>query len=151
MERATPADPTGNDVSGIAAAAQGAYIMNKPPSLTRRRDLRTATAAASLPLVHIHTAGAAGKLSIGFWDHWVPSGNAILSRQIAAWAEKNKVDVTVDFITSNDFKLTLTAAAEAQAHTGHDALQFGQNQYDLNTYADQLEPIDDAIEEITKA
>ena len=81
----------------------------------------------------------------------MPSGNAILSRQIAAWAEKNQVDVTVDFITSNDFKLTLTAAAEAQAHTGHDALQFGQNQYDLNTYADQLEPIDDAIEEITKA
>src|ERR1700760_1349030 len=123
--------------------------MPQSRSMTRRGALKTAAAATALPLVHIRSAGAAGKLSIGFWDHWVPSGNEILSRQIHAWGEKNKVDVTVDFITSNGFKLTLTAAAEAQAGTGHDALQFGQNQYDLYTYSEKLEPVDDAIKAIT--
>jgi ABC-type glycerol-3-phosphate transport system substrate-binding protein len=123
--------------------------MTRSRTLSRRGALKTAVAASALPLVHIRSAGAAGKLSIGFWDHWVPSGNEILHKQIQAWGEKNKVDVTVDFITSNGFKLTLTAAAEAQAGTGHDALQFGQNQYDLYTYSEKLEPVDDAIKAIT--
>ncbi len=123
--------------------------MIKSRRMTRRGTLKMGAAAATLPLVHIRTAGAAGKLSIAFWDHWVPQGNEILRKQIDAWAEKNKVDVSVDFITSNGFKLTLTAAAEAQSGTGHDALQFGQNQYDLFTYADKLEPVDDAIKAIT--
>src|SRR5579862_4882343 len=107
--------------------------MTKSPTITRRGAVRSSVAAAALPLVHIRSAGAAGKLSIGFWDHWVPSGNDVLKKQIQVWAAKNMVDVTVDFITSNGFKLTLTAAAEAQSGTGHDALQFGQNQYDLYT------------------
>ncbi len=59
------------------------------------------------------------------------------------------MDVTVDFITSNGFKLTLTAAAEAQSGSGHDALQFGQNVYDIHTYAEKLAPVDDAIKAIT--
>ncbi len=123
--------------------------MTKSRRMTRRGALKLGAGAAALPLVHIRSAGAAGKLSIAFWDHWVPKGNEILRKQIDAWAEKNKVDVTLDFITSNGFKLTLTAAAEAQSGTGHDALQFGQNQYDLFTYSDKLEPVDDAIKAIT--
>ena len=123
--------------------------MSKSPMIKRRDAIRTAAAATALPLVHIRSAGAAGKLSIAYWDHWVPIGNEILRRQVNAWADKNKVDVHLDFITSNGFKLTLTAAAEAQSGTGHDALQFGQNQYDLHTYADKLEPVDDAIKIIT--
>ncbi len=123
--------------------------MAKSRRITRRSALQTGSAATALPLVHIRSAGAGGKLSIGYWDHWVPSGNGILRKQIQTWADKNKVDVSVDFITSTGFKLTLTAAAEAQSGTGHDALQFGQNQYDLFTYADKLEPVDDAIKAIT--
>ena len=45
-------------------------------------------------------AGAAGKVSIGFWDHWVPGGNDVMQKQVDAWAEKNKVEVQVDFITA---------------------------------------------------
>ncbi len=125
--------------------------MTLSPCMTRRRATTMAAAAAALPLVHLRSAGAAGKLAIAFWDHWVPAGNDILRRQINTWAERNKVDVTLDFITSNGFKLTLTAAAEAGSATGHDALQFGQNQYDLYTYADRLEPVDDAIKAINDA
>ena len=81
--------------------------------ISRRRALATGAAAATLPLVHIRTAGAAGKVSIGFWDHWVPTGNAIMKKQVAAFADKNKVEVQADFITSVGNKNLLTIAAEA--------------------------------------
>ena len=116
--------------------------MTKPRRLTRRNALQMAAATTALPLVHIRTAGAAGKLSIAFWDHWVPAGDACLLKQCQAWGEKNMVEVKVDFITSVGFKLLLTAATEAQAGSGHDAMQFGQNQYDVHTYAEKLEPVE---------
>ena len=59
----------------IAAAAQGVYAMNKSRHVTRRNALQLGVTAAALPLVHIRTAGAAGKLTVGFWDHWVPPAN----------------------------------------------------------------------------
>src|SRR6185437_14506292 len=73
--------------------------------ISRRGALKLTAAATALPLVHIRTAGAAGKLSIGFWDHWVPGGNDIMQKQVNAWAEKNKVEVSADFITGNGNKL----------------------------------------------
>src|ERR1700727_444579 len=90
--------------------------------LSRRQALKIGAAATALPLVHIRTAGAAGKVSIGFWDHWVPGGNAVMQKQVDAWAARSKVEVQADFITGNGNKLTLTGAAEAQARNGHDVL-----------------------------
>jgi ABC-type glycerol-3-phosphate transport system substrate-binding protein len=87
--------------------------------ITRRRALQ-ATAAA-LPLVHIRSAGAAGKLALAFWDHWVPGGNDAMIRQITAWAQQNHVEVTVDYMSAGN-KLLITAAAEEQAKTGHDVI-----------------------------
>ena len=52
--------------------------MVKPKRISRRSALKLSAAATALPLVHIRTAGAAGKLSVGFWDHWVPGGNDIM-------------------------------------------------------------------------
>jgi ABC-type glycerol-3-phosphate transport system substrate-binding protein len=115
--------------------------------LTRRRTLALAAATAALPLVHIRTAGAAGKLTVGFWDHWVPPANDVMRKQVQAWAETNKVDVTIDFITSNGNKIQLTQAAEAQAGTGHDLLPFAN--WEVNTYADKLEPVDDIVQTMT--
>jgi ABC-type glycerol-3-phosphate transport system substrate-binding protein len=124
--------------------AQGVlYVMLRSRNATRRRVLKLAAAAGTLPLVHIRTAGAAGKLTVGFWDHWVPSANDAMKRQVAAWAEKNKVDVTVDFITSNGNKIQITQAAEAQARTGHDFLPFYN--WNVSTYTEQLEPMDDVV------
>ena len=121
--------------------------MNKSRHVTRRDALRLGAAAAALPLVHIRTAGAAGKLTVGFWDHWVPPANDAMKKQVNAWADKNKVDVTIDFITSNGFKIEVTQAAEAQARSGHDFLPFGN--WEVNTYADQLEPMDDVVKAMT--
>jgi hypothetical protein len=98
--------------------------MLRSSGMTRRHALKSGAAATVLPLVHIRTAGAAGKLNIGFWDHWVPGANDIMKNQVAAWGEKNKVEVVADFITSSGNKLQLTGVAEATAKTGHDALTF---------------------------
>jgi hypothetical protein len=67
--------------------------MSKPWAVSRRKAVKLGAAAAALPLVHIRTAGAAGSLNIGFWDHWVPGANAVMQKQVSAWADKNKVEV----------------------------------------------------------
>jgi ABC-type glycerol-3-phosphate transport system substrate-binding protein len=108
-----------------------------------------AGATAALPLVHIRTAGAAGKLNPGFWDHWVPGANDVMSKQIQTWADKNKVEVTADFITTTGTKLQLTPAAETQAKTGHDIMTFIS--WDVLNYADYLEPVDDQMKRLQEA
>jgi ABC-type glycerol-3-phosphate transport system substrate-binding protein len=115
--------------------------------VTRRNALKLGAAATALPLVHIRTAGAAGKVSIGFWDHWVPAGNDVMKKQVAAWSEKSKVEVEADFITSNNNKLLLTAAAEAQAGTGHDAIAL--QIWEVQNHLDKLEPMDDVVGRLT--
>ena len=110
--------------------------------------MQIGTAAAALPLVHIRTAGAAGKVSMFFWDHWVPAGNDVAKKQVAAWAEKNKVDAQVDFITSNGFKNLLTINAEAQAKTGHDILTLPT--WEVHNQSAQLENMDDLVGRLVK-
>ena len=112
-------------------------------TMTRRAALKTATAAAALPLVHLRGAGAATTLKVGFWDHWVPGANKVIQQQVEDWGKKNNVVVALDFITSSGNKLLVTAAAEAQAGAGHDILQFGT--WDPHNYADKLDPVDDVI------
>lgn len=116
--------------------------------VSRRKALQIGAAAAALPLVHIRTAHAAGKVSIGFWDHWVPAGNGVMKKQVEAWAAKNKVEVQADFITSVGSKNLLTIAAEAQAKTGHDVQAFPT--WEVLNNADNLEPLDDVMSELEK-
>jgi ABC-type glycerol-3-phosphate transport system substrate-binding protein len=119
----------------------------KTGGFNRRKALKLAAASAVLPLVHIRTGRAAGKVSIGFWDHWVPAGNAVMQKQVDAWGAKNQVEVQADFITSNGSKNLLTLAAEAQAKTGHDVFAFPT--WEVQNHADNLEPIDDVMKQLT--
>jgi ABC-type glycerol-3-phosphate transport system substrate-binding protein len=121
--------------------------MTRARHVSRRGALKLGAAAAALPLVHIRTAGAAGKLAIGFWDHWVPAGNDIMQKQVNAWADKNKVEVNADFITGNGNKLLMTGAAEAQAKTGHDVYTFYN--WEVHNQADSLANIDDVMKRLT--
>jgi ABC-type glycerol-3-phosphate transport system substrate-binding protein len=116
-----------------------------------RRRFAAGTAALSSALVaapFVRGAYAAGKLSVGFWDHWVPGANNGLEAVAKAWAEKEKVDLQIDFITSQGNMLILTAAAEAQARLGHDILVIGS--WDCARYADQLAPVDDIMASLIK-
>jgi len=119
--------------------------------ITRREALKlgvAAAAATAFPLVHVRTSGAAGKLSIGFWDHWVPAGNDAMRKQVNAWAQKNKVDVSMDFITTVGNKNLLTLAAEAQAKTGHDVQTFPT--WEVGNHAQDLAPVDDVVGALEK-
>ena len=91
--------------------------------LTRRRLLATA-AASVIAMPYVRGAHAAGKLSVGFWDHWVPGANTASQKLCEEWAAKEKVDLAIDYITSQGNKNLLTIAAEAQARSGHDIFQF---------------------------
>jgi ABC-type glycerol-3-phosphate transport system substrate-binding protein len=111
--------------------------------ISRRKALRLGAAASALPLVHIRTAGAAGRLNVALWDHWVPAGNAAMTKLVAAWADKNKVDVQLDFLTAIGNKINITMAAEAQAKTGHDIYAF--DMWSVHEYADSLDSVDDIM------
>ena len=118
--------------------------------ITRRKALKAAAGAvgATLPLVHVQSAAAAGKLTMGIWDHWVPAANPVLKGLIGEWAAKNKVEVTIDFIPSAGNKIILTQAAEAQARSGHDILAF--DQYAAHQYGDRLTPVNDVVDGLIK-
>ncbi len=116
-----------------------------------RRRFVAGTAALSTAMVaapFVRGAYAAGKLSLGLWDHWVPGANKASEALIKEWADKEKVDVTIDYITSQGNKLLLTTAAESQAKSGHDVLAFST--WLPSRYADQLVPMNDVVEPLIK-
>lgn len=116
-----------------------------------RRKFVASTAAASATLIaapYVRGAYAAGKLSIGFWDHWVPGANKATETLVKAWAEKEKVEVAMDFIPSQGNKLLLTIAAEAQAKSGHDIM--AMSTWLPAEHARNLEPVDDVMADLIK-
>jgi ABC-type glycerol-3-phosphate transport system substrate-binding protein len=117
-----------------------------------RRRFVGGTAALSTALVaapFVRGAYAAGKLTIGFWDHWVPNANDATQKLVSEWADKEKVEVQLDFITTQGNKLLLTGAAESQAKSGHDVL--AHTSFSPARYADQLVPVNDLMDELIKA
>ena len=122
-----------------------------PRKKLSRRQFVAATAMSSAALIsapYIRTAYAAGKLNIGFWDHWVPDANKASTNLVNEWAEKEKVEVSIDYITSQGYKNTLTIAAEGQAKSGHDILAMPTWWPHAN--AELLEPVNDIMEPILK-
>jgi ABC-type glycerol-3-phosphate transport system substrate-binding protein len=120
--------------------------------ITRRRALKVAAAAAgaaaAFPLFHARTAGAAGSLKVGIWDHWVKETNPVMKGLVDEWAAKNKVEVQLDFIPSTGNKIILTQAAEAQAQAGHDVMAF--DQFNTHQYADKLIGVSDVVNGLIK-
>lgn len=104
------------------------------------------TALVAAP--YVRGAYAAGKLSLGCWDHWVPGANKVLTALCAAWGEKNRVEVQIDYITSQGEKDKLTAAAEAQAGTGHDIMS--HRDWSINVHHQMLEPVNGVIDALVK-
>jgi ABC-type glycerol-3-phosphate transport system substrate-binding protein len=78
----------------------------------------------------------------------VPGANKATEEIVRAWAEKEKVDVKMDFITSQGYKNLLTMAAEAQAKAGHDIFAFPT--WRPQEHAGSLEPVDDIVTELIK-
>ncbi|MFZ2160061.1 MAG: extracellular solute-binding protein [Bradyrhizobium sp.] len=116
-----------------------------------RRQFVAATAMSSAALItapYIRSANAAGKLSIGFWDHWVPGANKASTDLVNEWAAKEKVEVSIDYIPSQGRKNEITIAAEAQAKSGHDILAMAT--WWPHSQAELLEPMNDVVEPLIK-
>src|SRR5215468_11906739 len=120
------------------------------PLMTRRGVLKAAAlaspvlAASSLAAPFVRGAFAAGKLSMGTWDHWVPGASHVLQKISAEWAEKEKVELVVDLITSNGDKDLQTLMAEGQAKAGHDIM--GLRDWYVNANAERFAPVDDVVD-----
>jgi ABC-type glycerol-3-phosphate transport system substrate-binding protein len=119
----------------------------KRHGITRRNILRTAAvggAMSAFPLVNVHGQSSGGKLALGLWDHWVGAvANDATRAIINDWAQKNRVEVSIDFITTVGNKNLITIAAEAQARQGHDILSFPT--WMIHDQASLLEPMDDVM------
>jgi ABC-type glycerol-3-phosphate transport system substrate-binding protein len=118
--------------------------------LTRRQFVAAtaATSAAMITAPYVRGAYAAGKLTMGFWDHWVPDANKASTELVNEWAAKEKVEVAIDYITSNGRKNEITIAAEAQAKSGHDILAMAT--WWPHAQAELLEPMNDVVEPLLK-
>src|SRR3954452_22558852 len=117
--------------------------------LTRRRLLQTtAVATGELALPFVHGAHAAGKLSAFFWDHPVPSVPPAMRKLCEAWAAKEKIDLQLDFVSTNGDKILLTLAAEGQARSGHDVVTIPS--WYVSGQAERLEPVDDLVAQLAE-
>ena len=117
--------------------------------LTRRRFLATTAAStAALAMPHVSHSQAGGRLTMGFWDHWVPGANNASKSLCEEWGAKNKVEVQIDYITSQGHKNLLTIAAEQQARSGHDIMAFPT--WEPHGRSQSLEPVDDVMTELIK-
>jgi len=119
--------------------------------LSRREVLKTAAlgSAAVITAPYVSGSYAAGTLTLGCWDHWVPGANNTLTKLCNEWGAKNKVDVHIDYITSQGEKDKLTAAAEAQAGTGHDIMS--HRDWNIRIHERLLEPLNDVADQLIKA
>src|SRR5260370_5444026 len=130
--------------------------------LSRRGVVAGDVAAGLVASAFVRSANAAGNLTIGLWDHWVPGANDVQSAIIKEWADKEKVDEKVDYITSQGNKLLLTLAAESQAHSGPAILELtnleaaqmnaGLEPVDahVTSVVEKNRPIDTAVEDLDK-
>jgi ABC-type glycerol-3-phosphate transport system substrate-binding protein len=119
------------------------------PTVSRRSALKAgiggvAATALAAPAVHGQPRTT---IRCGFWDHWVPAGNGALRELCAEFAQRERVEVQVDFITSAGKQNELTIAAQAQSKSGHDILSFPT--WFPAAYADQLVPMDDVMGRLT--
>ena len=117
---------------------------------TRRSVLKSAAlgSVAGIAAPYVRDSYAAGTLTMGVWDHWVPGANNALTALCSEWGAKNNVEVKIDYITSQGDKDMLTAAAEALAGTGHDIMS--HRVWNIRIHAELLEPLDDVAGELVK-
>jgi ABC-type glycerol-3-phosphate transport system substrate-binding protein len=117
-------------------------------SRVSRRAFQRLVIGGVVAAPYVRGAHAAGKLSMGFWDHWVPGANKATTDLVNEWAAKEKVEVQIDYITSQGNKNRLTIAAEAAARSGHDIIALPS--WEPSDKAKLLEPVDDVMGPLIK-
>jgi ABC-type glycerol-3-phosphate transport system substrate-binding protein len=119
--------------------------------ITRRQFIKGVAAggaavagAMAAPSVVRKAYAAKPKLSIGLWNHWVPGATDVHQEIVQEWAEKNKVDVTVDLVGPQCRDIRTIVSAEARAGTGHDISAVCT--FDATSFKPKLEPLNDVAD-----
>src|SRR6201981_3709477 len=120
------------------------------PHATRRSLLKSAVfgSVAAIAAPYVKVSHAAGSLALGVWDHWVPGANNAFGALCHEWGTQKNGGGRIVFITSQGEKDKLTAAAEAQAGTGHDIMS--HRDWNIRIHAELLEPLDGIAAELIK-
>ena len=87
-------------------------------------------------------------LTLGTWDHWVPGANNTFTKILQGVGREKQSRNQIDYITSQGEKDKLTAAAEAQAGTGHDIMS--HRDWNIHIHQRVLEPLDDVVNALIK-
>ena len=87
---------------------------------TRRAFLKTTAivTSATLAAPYVKSAHSAGKVSLAFWDHWVPGANETTRQVIEDWGRANNVEVVVDFLESGPPTPTSTPRSKPRRARG---------------------------------
>jgi hypothetical protein len=61
----------------------------KTTTVSRRKFMKRAALAttAAIAAPYMRTSYAAGRLTMGFWDHWVPGANDTLTKIVNDWGQ----------------------------------------------------------------
>jgi multiple sugar transport system substrate-binding protein len=86
-----------------------------------------------------------GSLKILLWSHFVPSHDKWFDQFAKDWGEKVGVDVTVDHI--NNAEIPARTAAEIQAGSGHDVIQYIAT---LSQFEPAVVDLSDIVQEASK-
>jgi ABC-type glycerol-3-phosphate transport system substrate-binding protein len=78
----------------------------------------------------------------------VPGANKASTELVNEWADKEKVEVSIDYITSQGSKILVKFAAQSQAKSGHDILAMPM--WWPHAQADLLEPMNGVVEAVIK-
>ena len=122
--------------------------------VTRRQFLKGAVAGGTALAASITAPGVLQKaytqkvkLNILFVNHWVPGAADIHREIINEWANKNNVEINIDFVAeSRDIRSV--ASAENKAGAGHDIMLLPT--FDGASFKNNLEPLNDVADYIQK-
>lgn len=117
--------------------------------ISRRTVLKGAAATVALSAPFVRSAHAAGQLKCAFMDHWIPGANGVLDEICQKWAEKEKVNLTIDYVSTEGDAITNVAAAESLAKTGHDIM--ATLTWATATFGPGFEPVDDLMGDLVTA
>ena len=116
--------------------------------MTRRQFLKrgvsggiAAAGTMATPLVISIAYAKKPTLNIGIWKHWSPGAVSAHKEIIKDWAEKNRVEVTIDLIGSQCRDLRSAASSEFRTGKGHDLIMLCT--FDGATFQKDLEPLND--------
>ncbi|MBW1699149.1 MAG: extracellular solute-binding protein [Deltaproteobacteria bacterium] len=113
--------------------------------MDRREFLwKMGTVAVSTFLFKGTSRAAAPTVSMLEWQHFVPTRDPELKRQVAAWAKSRGVNAKVDFIDLR--RMPAVLAAEVEARKGHDIANFFN--FSAALHKQNLVDMDDVAEEL---